>query len=75
MLTEPDRFKGTLADLYAASMTGEPVFDPAVQARLRTTPGLAAIAFSKQLPLVLDPELPSVQLIVRPVGGTAMAAR
>ena len=61
------------ADLYAASMTGEPVFDPPTQARLRATPGLASIAFSKQVPIVLDPELPSLQLIVRPVGGAAPA--
>ena len=36
-------------------------------------PGLASIAFSKQVPIVLDPELPSLQLIVRPVGGAAPA--
>ena len=61
------------ADLYAASMTGEPVFDPATQAAVRGTPGIAQIAFSKQVPLVLDPDLPSVQLIVRPIGGVAPA--
>jgi putative ABC transport system permease protein len=56
------------ADLYAASLTGEPVFDPATQARLAATPGAAFVTFSKQVPVVLNPDLPSVQLIVRPFG-------
>lgn len=59
------------ADLYAASLSGEPVFDPATQARLAATPGVASISFSKQVPLVLNPDLPSLQLIVRPLGGTS----
>ena len=58
------------ADLYAANLSGEPVFDMAIQQRLLGVPGVASIAFSKSVPLVLDPELPSVQLVVRPVAGT-----
>ena len=58
------------ADLYAANLSGEPVFDAATQQRLLGTPGVASITFSKSVPLVLNPELPSVQLVVRPVGAT-----
>jgi putative ABC transport system permease protein len=57
------------ADLYVAASTNEPLFDPALQARLSATPGVGAIAFSKSLRMVLDPELPPVELIVRPVRG------
>jgi putative ABC transport system permease protein len=35
--------------------------------------GVGAISFSKAVPIVLDPALPSVQLIVRPVGGPGYA--
>lgn len=63
-----DSFLG--ADLYlAAPATNEPLFDVDAQRRLQGVPGVASIAFSKSVPVTLDPELPSVQLIVRAVGG------
>ena len=56
-------------DLYlSAGRSGAPL-DPATQARLAATPGVAAIGFGKTMPLALDPELPSVLLLVREVGG------
>lgn len=61
------------ADLYLAAATDEPLFTPDLQRRLAATPGVADIAFSKSVPLVLDPDLPSVQLIVRPIGGPGYA--
>ena len=57
------------ADLYIAARSAGDLFDPALQARLARTPGIADIAFSKAVPVTLDPELPSVELIVRPVPG------
>ncbi|HEV2746044.1 MAG TPA: ABC transporter permease [Allosphingosinicella sp.] len=57
------------ADLYVAAMARHDLFDPELQARLAAAPGVAAITFSKAVRLTLDPELPSVELIVRPVGG------
>jgi putative ABC transport system permease protein len=57
------------ADLYLASAANDPLFDPAAQRRLAAAPGVARIDFSKSVPVVLDPELPAAQLIVRPVGG------
>jgi len=53
------------ADLYAASLTNEPVFDAATQRFLADTPGVASIVFGKTVPIVLDPSLPSLQLLVR----------
>jgi putative ABC transport system permease protein len=61
------------ADLYVAPPGGGLVLDPAMQARLAAVPGVGAISFSKAVPIVLDPALPSVQLIVRPVGGPGYA--
>ncbi len=56
------------ADLYTASLSNEPVFDPAIQRRLAAVPGIASIVFGKTVPVVLDPDLPSVQLLVREAG-------
>lgn len=58
------------ADLYVAAASSEQSFDAAAQNRLAGTPGIATIAFSKSVPLTLDPKLPPLLLIVRPVGGT-----
>ncbi|HEX8257761.1 MAG TPA: ABC transporter permease [Allosphingosinicella sp.] len=57
------------ADLYVAAGGEQDLFDPELQARLAGAPGVASIAFSKAVRLTLDPALPSVELIVRPVGG------
>jgi putative ABC transport system permease protein len=57
------------ADLYIAPASNEPLFDGETQRRLAATPGVAGIAFSKSLPVTLDPELPPTLLIVRPVSG------
>ena len=54
-------------DIYLRS-NGAPGFDPAAQARLAATPGVAAISFSRQLPLTIAPDRPPVMLIARPVG-------
>jgi putative ABC transport system permease protein len=56
-------------DLYLSGGRSGASFDPATQARLAAVPGVAAIGFAKQVPLALDPELPSVLLLVRPTGG------
>ena len=53
-------------DLYMR-VDGGAGFDPAGQALLRTTPGVAAIAFSRQVPLTLEADRPPVTLIARPV--------
>ena len=55
-------------DLYLSSGRSAASFDPATQARLASAPGVAAIGFGKAVPLALDPELPSVQLLVRDLG-------
>lgn len=57
------------ADLYAAAATNEPLFDAATQKRVAGAPGVASVAFSKSVPVTIDPELPSLMLVVRPVGG------
>ncbi len=54
------------ADLYLRT-EGAPPFDPAIQARLANTPGLSRIAFSRQLPLTIEPDRPPVTLIARPL--------
>jgi putative ABC transport system permease protein len=54
-------------DLYLSTARSGAVFDPATQARLAATPGIAEIGFAKTVPLALDPELPSVLLLVRPL--------
>ena len=51
------------ADLYLR--TGGAGFDPASQALLRATPGVAAIAFSRQIALSIDPAQPPVTLIAQ----------
>ena len=51
------------ADLYLR--TDGPGFDPAAQQRLRGTPGIAAIAFSRQIPLAIDPARPPVTLLAQ----------
>jgi putative ABC transport system permease protein len=55
-------------DLYLSTSRNGASFDPATQARLAATPGVADIGFAKTVPLALDPELPSVLLLVRPIG-------
>ena len=57
------------ADLYAAAASSEPLFDIATQQLVAGAPGVASVAFSKSVPVTVDPELPSLMLIVRPVGG------
>jgi putative ABC transport system permease protein len=54
------------ADLFLRAEGGG--FAPPDQARLAVTPGVAGIAFSRQLPLLLRPDRPPVVLIARPVG-------
>nr|WP_295370884.1 ABC transporter permease [uncultured Sphingosinicella sp.] len=54
-------------DLYLSTARSGAVFDPATQTRLAGTPGIADIGFAKTVPLALDPELPSVLLLVRPL--------
>jgi putative ABC transport system permease protein len=61
------------ADLYAAAATNEPLFDLATQERVASAPGIASVAFSKSVPVAIDPELPSLMLVVRPVGGPGYA--
>ena len=53
------------ADLFLRSDGGG--LTPEDQARLAGTPGVARIAFSRQLPLTLRPDRPPVTLIARPV--------
>lgn len=61
------------ADLYVGAAASEPLFDADARRRLAGMPGVESIAFSKTVPLALDPELPSLALIVRPVGGPGYA--
>lgn len=56
------------ADLYLRT-EGGPGFDPATQARLAATPGVRSVAFSRQIPLLIEPDRPAVTLIARPVTG------
>jgi putative ABC transport system permease protein len=55
-------------DLYISGGRTGATFDPETQARLAAVPGIESITFAKQLPVVLDPELPSLLLLVRPTG-------
>jgi putative ABC transport system permease protein len=55
-------------DLYLSGARSGAVLDPAIQARLATTPGIRSIGFAKQVPLAIDPNLPSLLLLVRPTG-------
>lgn len=52
-------------DLYLRSEPGAGGFDSDAQARLRAVPGVASVAFNRQLPLVLSPDRPPMTLIVR----------
>jgi putative ABC transport system permease protein len=53
------------ADLYLRTNAGAS-FDPATRARLTTTPGVARLAFSRQLPLTIAADRPPISLIARP---------
>ncbi len=55
-------------DLYVRSEPGWGGFDQASQARMAAIPGIKSIAFSRQVPIVLDPAEPPMSLIARPVG-------
>jgi putative ABC transport system permease protein len=59
-------------DLYLSGGRSGASFDPATQARLAGVPGVAAIGFAKQVPVALDPGLPSVLLLVRPTDGPGL---
>jgi putative ABC transport system permease protein len=54
------------SDLYLRAEAGAD-FDPALQSRLAGVPGVAAIRFSRQIPLTLSPDRPPVTLIARTV--------
>ncbi len=56
------------ADLYLRTTAGAS-FDPQTRARLATTPGVARLAFSRQLPLTIAVDRPPVSLIARPERG------
>ena len=56
------------ADLYLRTTTGAS-FDPAARTRLAATPGVASLAFSRQIPLTIDVNRPPVSLIARPERG------
>jgi putative ABC transport system permease protein len=58
------------ADLYLR-VEGGRGFDPGVQRRIATLPGVARAAFSRQLPLTISPDRPPVTLIARPVTGSS----
>jgi putative ABC transport system permease protein len=60
------------ADLYLRS-DGAPL-GPDAQRRLAAVPGIAGIAFSRQLPLVVAPDRPPVWLIARPLAPGPAAA-
>jgi putative ABC transport system permease protein len=53
------------ADLYLRTTAGA-TFDPTSRARLAATPGVASLAFSRQLPLTIAADRPPVSLIARP---------
>ena len=54
-----------IGDLYVRSDPGTGGFDPRTQAMLRTIPGVASIAFNRQLPIMLSADRPPMTLIVR----------
>jgi len=60
------------ADLYLQAKGGG--LGPEEQARLAAVPGVAAIAFSRQIPLTVAPDRPPIFLIARPVGAHSAAA-
>jgi len=57
------------ADLYLRANAGAS-FDPATRARLSATPGVAHLAFSRQLPLTIAADRPPISLIARPERGS-----
>ncbi|MBB5730257.1 FtsX-like permease family protein [Sphingomonas prati] len=58
------------ADLYLRVDGSTGGFDPAAQTRLSAVPGVARIAFTRQVPLTLDPGQPATILIARPIDAT-----
>jgi putative ABC transport system permease protein len=54
------------SDLYLRANAGTS-FDPATRAQLAATPGVADLAFSRQLPLTIAADRPPLGLIARPV--------
>lgn len=56
------------ADLYMRTNAGAS-FDPATRARLAATPGVARVAFGRQLPLTIAPDRPPIALVARPQRG------
>ncbi|WP_380787098.1 FtsX-like permease family protein [Sphingomonas sp. R86521] len=56
------------ADLYLRTTAGAS-FDPATRARLAAIPGVANVAFSRQLPLTIAADRPPISLIARPERG------
>lgn len=54
-----------IGDLYVRSDPGTGGFDLQAQAMLRTIPGVASIAFNRQLPIMLSADRPPMTLIVR----------
>lgn len=58
------------ADLYLRIEGGGGAFDPPAQARLRAVPGIARIAFTRQIPVTLTPGQPPMTLIARRIDAT-----
>jgi len=58
-----------VGDLYIRSEPGSGGFDSAAQAMLRAVPGVASIAFNRQVPITLSPDRPPMTLIIRKAGG------
>ena len=58
------------ADLYLRVEGDAGGFDRAAQAQLRTVPGVARIAFTRQVPVTLAADRPAVILIARPIDAT-----
>ena len=56
------------ADLYLRANAGAS-FDPATRARLAATPGVARLAFGRQLQLTILPDRPPIALVARPKRG------
>ena len=56
------------ADLYLRTNAGAS-FDPATRARLAATPGIARLAFGRQLALTIAPDRPPIALVARPQRG------
>lgn len=58
------------ADLYLRIEGSGEGFDPATQARLSDLPGVADVAFSRAVPMILRADAPPVMLIARRMDGT-----